>query len=191
MRANYLVVLTLMIMISACSKTTQIIVIDNPTDQKINVLIDQEKSFELNPFETKEILLLSGNHKMTINEKTEKLKILSGNEYLLNPTLSNYILRQVTYASSKPEDKFLQDVYSQLKENNPELEKIPYDTIEIRGFEIEGNLIKTNDLLIKKIWDFSVNKPLPKQMKSVKKGDDIVKIYREEDFIKELVDSNE
>lgn len=177
------------IFFSACTKSSKIILIDNPTDKSINFTIGKEDPIEIKANETKELIVLSGTNKIKIGNVEHKFVIDSRKDYMLNPSLSNYILVQTMYTTDNPKDKALIDTYLKLKQNNPELEKIPHNTIEIKGLEVSGNIKKTNDLLIEKIWEFGVNQTLPKQMKSKKIGDDIVKIYRETEYLNELVKS--
>lgn len=177
-----LAVVLLVISIVSCTKISKTVQIDNPTINKISVKIDKDLLIDIAPKEVKEIFLESGKHKISINDSVYIVYIDSRNDYLLNPSFSNYILTQTTYQSTNNADKPFHDAYQKLKESNPELNKIPYDTIEVKGYTIAGNFLKTNELLIEKIWDYSVNQTQPNVIKSKKIGDEIVKIYREDDF---------
>lgn len=188
-KISYLLIVILLASLS-CTKSSKIVQVDNPTEQAISFVVDKEDPITIEPNETKEVILLSGSHNITINDKNFKIYIDSKKDYLLNPSFSNYVLSQTMYHTDNPKDKAVIEMYKKMKESNPELDKIPFGKIEINEMSISGNLKTTREFLIEKIWDFSVNQPLPKQMKSKKVGDDIVKIYRESDYLKELIETN-
>lgn len=198
---------------TSCTKT-KIVNIDNPTIKPIIFKID-EKNIKVYPLSLINFEIKSGTHTLEFNGKTQTFNIPKEGKFLINPTQSSYILEEVTYGrrnwNYSLEIEKINKARSHFNKNTIEKEErklFLIDTLNIENFTLVGFFRKTNDIVIRNVWDYDVNQKVPNEIlmkinKNFIDDESIidnpimgnvniirnrgkVKLYRYNDFIKEL-----
>lgn len=179
-----LVLYLFFLFLSGCMvKNNQVtILIDNPSSEIVFIAIDQD-IIEVPPNATLEYVLDLGYHSFGDGSNKTSRKIEEGKNYLLNPTLSTYILEEYRYSKSlfgKPDFNVGSPARGS-KNKIPVKSMIIEDTIPIIGAfeELKGQLFIEG-------FDININREVPKTVSA--KGDFIeevfkVKLYRWEEFL--------
>ncbi len=199
------------LIITGC-KEQKIISIDNPTEQIISFEID-DLSLKLNPLSTITYELSSGTHKLRISSEELDFEIPKEGEYLLNPTKNYYFLEEIIYGRenwdysvesekiNKARKKFNNILHEDIEDK-----MFLIDTISAENYKLIGFYKKTNDVVIRDIWDYGINQKVPGKIKKAIGGENVidlpimgqlfimkekgkVKLYRSSDFIKKLDDN--
>ena len=183
---NKLIILMLSIlMLSSCdmpfSKKTKL-VLDNPTDKEINVLINSNE-YTIPSEENLNIKVNYWDHEVTTviddpedEEKTKEIKESfktnekTPNWSIINPTLSDYVVWNTYYSIDKEP---IPDEY---------LERVNIDWIRYEWF-----IKKTDDVLIENSWDYDLDTDEPDQIEVTEWEEDKIlsKIWRAKDFSNE------
>ncbi len=144
------------------------IALDNPTDQLLEVEINQE-SYILSPYQTLSISLGKGRHRLRVLQKDSTYKsyeILRGDEVraLINPTLSSYVIYKRYYGKAVNRD-------SLIRSHQSRVDSILYF----------GELYTTDSLYIKGFY-LNVDQSYPVITKSMDTISAIPKIFRKDQF---------
>ncbi len=197
-------------LISSCLKTPISIEIDNPTNDEINLEIDNQK-ISIKPKTLIKFKTYIGEHNLVYEGKTENFRIYSDeNDYLLNPTKSSYIIGEQFYLPEGIEKidvekiNFMREILNNEGATNRRLMLV--DTISIDSLRLIGFYKKDTTLLLRKIWDYGINEKLPKRIIKKYQNTDTdevinfldkfngrkgkVKLYRKDDFLIELLEKS-
>ncbi len=165
-------IFTLLAFIALLSSCTQkkTLIIDNPTRKPIEVKFEEGHERTVAAKSQERIVITQASTTVYLNgEKVGDVTFDSEDEYLLNPTLSNYYIEEVAYGGG---------MHSTAKgtKNDIVQTKLMFDDIPFEGY-----VRKDNSLLITNVWKYGVDDDLPSlkdnQTPSVKR-----KLYREVDF---------
>lgn len=164
-----LLLLSIVALFSSCSEK-KTLVIDNPTRKPIEVKFEEGLERTVAAKSQERIVITKPSSTVYLNgEKVGEITFDSDNEYILNPTLSNYYIEEIAYGGS---------IHSSPKGNKNDIteQEIKFDDIPYKGY-----VRKDNSLLIANVWKYGVDDDLPSvkqdQSPSIKR-----KIYREIDF---------
>ena len=165
-------ILTLLAFIALFSSCTQkkTLIIDNPTRKVIEVSFEEGLKRTIEAKGQERIVITQPTTTVYLNgNKVGDITFDSDNEYLLNPTLTNYYIEEVTYGGSMHSTP--KGTKNDIVETQLQFDDVPFT----------GYVRKDNSLLISKMWKYGVDDdlPSPKRNKtpSIKR-----KIYREIDF---------
>ena len=192
------------------SKKTINVIIDNPTNNKIEFIIG-ENEIVIEPKTEINYKLPEGNNTLKINNEIKQftLSSIKDKNCLINPTQSIYVLSEALY-QLEGEDIDIKKLINMRKIINNKRGKynklILLDTVDIAGAEIIGFYEKKTDLIIKKNWDIGINEKIPEKLKqsymnasndSSRKLTNMVngytgkiKIYRAVDLLRELLNKH-
>ena len=202
--------LLIIVLFQSCQKKTINVIIDNPTNNKIEFIIG-ENEIVIEPKTEINYKLPEGNNTLKINNEIKQftLSSIKDKNCLINPTQSIYVLSEALY-QLEGEDIDIKKLINMRKIINNKRGKynklILLDTVDIAGAEIIGFYEKKTDLIIKKNWDFGINEKIPKKLKqsymnasndSSRKLTNMVngypgkiKIYRAVDLLRELLNKH-
>lgn len=165
-------IITLLAFIALFSSCTQkkTLIIDNPTRKTIEVSFEEGLKRSIEPKSQERIVITQSTTTVYLNgKKVGDITFDSDNEYLLNPTLTNYYIEEVAYGGSMhstPKGTKNDILETQLK----------FDDVPFKGY-----VRKDKSLLIANVWRYGIDDDLPlikeNQTPSIKR-----KIYREVDF---------
>lgn len=125
-------ILFILITLFSCNQITKPVVVDNSSDKDLLIVLDSKDTIKLKKNEKNEVPIQFGNRKISVNgEELGEIKLESNNEYILNPTKSNYYKKTILFFSS-----------GEAQKNH---EKYSHDTIMINGIEFEGEYEKYID----------------------------------------------
>jgi flagellar biosynthesis regulator FlbT len=137
------IVLTIAILLSACSEVTKSITVDNPTEDEVVFSIDDGEEITIPPKTSKELIVKYGNRKVILNNSEEEIILESDYDYLLNPTKSNYYIETIVYMADHDQERFRKEFGTYMS--------------VVEGSEIEGEFKKIeSQLLIPKTWHFGI-----------------------------------
>lgn len=164
-----LFILSAVILCFSCTEK-KTLTIDNPTRKEIQVKFEEGLERSVPAKSQERIIITKPSTTVYLNgEKVGDITFDGDDEYILNPTLSNYYIEEVAYGGgmhSKPKGN-----KNDITEQTLKFDDIPYT----------GYVRKDNSLLIAKVWKYGVDNELPLakegQSPSIKR-----KIYREIDF---------
>lgn len=165
-------ILTLLIFTALISSCTQkkTLIIDNPSRKAIEVSFEEGLERTVDAKGQERIVITQASTTVYLNgDKVGDITFGDDDEYLLNPTLSNYYIEQVAYGGGMhPAPKGTEKDITEIK--------LEFDDIPFKGY-----VKKDNNLLIANNWKYGVDDDLPSMKKSqtpsVKR-----KLYREVDF---------
>ena len=142
--------------------------LDNPTDKKISVKID-DQSYDIAPGELKHIDSKKGSHKFTgIDGKVVDIEITKPS--MINCTNETYVLQQIEYSTSGTS-------------NNLPKPKV----VEVKGIKYEGNFEVFKDIVVPHDnVNYDVVTPLKEEIEFTGTKNFIIvnKMYRSNDFFK-------
>ncbi|MEO0338703.1 MAG: hypothetical protein AAF242_05765 [Bacteroidota bacterium] len=145
-----------MFVLFACQPVSKTITIDNPSQEKITIVLDDNETIELAAQEAKRVMTKFGKRDISINGgETETIHLKADSDYLLNPTKSTYFVENIYYFFSQS-----------ARESHMRYNK---DTIHIGNVALNGEFRRIeNQLLIPKAWTFGPTED-PKQMVKMRK----------------------
>jgi hypothetical protein len=180
--------------IFSCGEEKYGVTIDNPTKEKLTVDIDGE-IIVLDTMQLKAISLGPGKHTMKLRDSAIDFSIPkyvyhSDNVLLINPTRSAYILEQVDYM--KYGNLLLASEAAEVMKRKMDTlaNRIRFDTIRVMNvMSITGNYKRTDAMFMEDNWDYHINQPVPEKVQGsvMSKERQLVKIYRERDFLFHLM----
>lgn len=171
------------------------VVVDNPTNQEIEVSFENNFSTRIKPFGQKTLKFGMGSATVYNNDvEVGTINIEEKTTYLLNPTLSTYCVEEVgfgalgTFGKRKLEsgmptgmpDKDWEEMQKKRKAG-----QIEFSTIKLDSIDYSGYVYSTKELLIKKNWQYGTIEVIPTEL-SVQTGvlnDSRKKNFRKHDFI--------
>lgn len=170
----------------ACQDSSVLVMADNPTTREIKLKFDNDYGVYIRPSQQEPIYFKPGNAIVYCDgERVGEITIEAGKEYLLNPTLSRYIIEEVGFGAGGAFAQRYGKTNSSPKDKYPK-GQIPLNWAVFDSVEYSGLFIDTNDLLIERIWELGAKQKLDKQVK-VSQGvlyTSKIKIFREYFFIK-------
>lgn len=167
----FLVVITFF----SCFNKTKPVIVDNPTKNDILIVLDSKDTIKLSANEKKEIPIKYGKRKISVNgEDLGEIELKNKNNYILNPTRSNYYGKDILYFSSKRAE----EEYKRYSKN---------DTIIVGGTVFKGRFKKyLGDLLIVNDFDYGLDEQ-PEDFMAFTGGRSKItrldKLYREKDLL--------
>lgn len=152
----------------SCQEEDKKIVIDNPTGAKIKIVID-DLPIQIDPYSEVNIVLKGPKHVLKINSKDEEFKLSEGDDFMLNPTKSTYIIEEVLYGENSWNiDPKITNVFREaknsLRKRDNQKKLMLMDTIQVEQYKLVGLFEKTNSLVIPKSWEFGVLETTPEQI---------------------------
>ena len=177
MKSNYFLALFLgCLSFFSCEVPSKTITIDNPSPEKVVMVLDGIETIEVLAGEAKRVLTRFGKREISINGgEVELIQLRPDLDYLLNPTKSTYYVENIYYFFSKS----ARESYMRYKK----------DTIQVGGMVLNGEFRRIeNQILIPKAWTFGPTE-LPKQAGQVQKRNAsqdyhmTQKLYREQDLV--------
>lgn len=179
MKSNYFLALLLgSLSFFSCEVPSKTITIDNPSAEKLVVVLDGIETIEVLAGEAKRVLTKFGKREISVNGgEAQAIQLKPDLDYLLNPTQSTYYVENIYYFFSKSARE------SHLRYNKTK------DTIQVGGMVLNGEFRRIkNQILIPKAWTFGPTE-MPKQAVQVQKRNAsqdyhmTQKLYREQDLV--------
>ncbi len=173
MKSQLLLFLVLITLFS-CMNVTKPVVVDNPTDSEVLIVLDSKDTIKLQANEKKEIPVKYGKRKISVNgEDLGVIELKNKNDYVLNPTRSNYYKKTILYFSSNRAE----EEYKKYSKD---------DTIIVEGMVFKGRFKKYHgDLLIVNDFDYGLDEQ-PDDFMAFTGGRSTItrlyKLYREKDL---------
>lgn len=170
-----------------CGEKVSRVVIDNPSDENIRVGFSNGFETEIEAGRSQTIQFKNTSSVVYLNgTELDSISVVIGEEYILNPTQSNYYIEAVGYSAQHSDPRGLEIKMNEAIQNaKSEDEKIDANLIMIDSMLYMGYVKETNDILIRKFWDYDLKDYVPGQIEV--KYDALTirkKIYRESDFLR-------
>jgi len=168
-----------LLLLTSCQPNKEV-VIDNPSDEKITIKLDDTEVINLEPWETKIANLKFGKRQISVNDQpNEEIYLDKAHDYLLNPNKETYYIEKAKYFASKRHEK------EYLENHYPEKS-------EVEGIEVSGEYIKIeNQMLIKKIWQFGLEKDKTSYVQLSSRASKgyrtVTKIHRKKDLTEKIM----
>ncbi len=153
-------------LLTSCGSDMVDLAIDNPTDFPVYLKVDTLE-VEVPPKEVVWVEMGKGEHTITLsNDSIIKYNYIPG-VYMINPTLSQYLLTETVYGSS---------IYA-------DMTSLPNKIVDFYGIELEGPYEVYSDVIVAATWDYGPREPLP----------DMIEMDEGESYaiMKKLVDIND
>ena len=172
----YLVIASYFIV--SCNLISHDVLIDNPSNDKIQVHIDDE-NFILSPKSSIEINITHGVHQISIYSDSSTKAIKSWKDCAIKKSGILNICN-VEY--------IIENNYFRNKENVNSID-IENKSIDIDAYTYHGDIIKTDSsqLFIEKTWDKGLNEELLNIEKVNPFNKTLIKIYRKEEFVNDFL----
>lgn len=172
---NALILLLALCIVSCGDKMTRV-EFDNPSAKEVMVELDDGQAFAVEAGKSMEIVVKQGPLGVKIDGKDES--ITAKKTYnLVSLTKGSYILEELQYGAG-PNSIVMSH-------------KLPLDTVNVMGIPIPGHYKKVEGkLVILDKWDVGLDETPPQSIEvdSYSSGSALVKINRESDFIKRLLE---
>lgn len=153
-------------LLTSCGSDMVDLAIDNPTDFPVYLKVDTLE-VEVPPKEVVWVEMGPGEHTITLsNDSIIKYTFYSG-MYMINPTLSQYLLTETVYGSS---------IYANMS-------SLPNKLVDFYGIELEGPYEVYSDVIVAANWDYGPREALP-EMIEMDEGENYA-------IMKKLVDIND
>lgn len=164
------------IFLTSCGSNGVDLAIDNPTDFSIEVVVDTLRVV----VPSKEVVWVEmgkGEHQITLENDSIIKHNFTEPVYMINPTLSEYLLSDEYYG---PE--MYQDSYPAA---------IPNKEVVFLGIPMEGNYDVVSDVINKVTWDYGPREALPEMVEvdADEAYTSLVKAYDAKEFIELMMSS--
>jgi len=184
---HFLIFIFTVMVLSSCEEKKISVVLDNPTREEIKVSFENDFFAYIKPYAQRKLSFTAGEHQVYLDDKlVGTFNIEQDDEYVLNPTQSDYYIEEVGFGVTGMLGK------RNLESNNKELkeinEKSPFQltSVMVDSMNYAGFVIKTNDIAIKRIWQFGIKEKLDDeiQVSQYVTNDSRTKIFRKSAFVK-------
>jgi len=160
--------ITLALLMSSCGSGLISVAIDNPTDEYVVVTIDT-LTVEVPPYEVAWVDMGKGEHTVNFMNDSTVTYDFQQELYMLNPTLSEYLLYEEVYGSGNM-------AFTPTS-------GMPTKTVTFLGMEIEGQYDVVNGLISPVRWEYGPRESTPEMIEM-----DADESYA---FVTKLADANE
>lgn len=131
----------------SCQQPTKKVLIDNPSEEKITIVIDEIRTYNLEAHQSREIEIKFGKRSLKVNNNEPvEIYLDRKKDYMINPLNETYYIEDVMFfISDQAREEYMR--------YNPPTSKI--EGVEVNGQfkKIEGNF------LIEKSWKFGPDDP--------------------------------
>lgn len=176
---KYSTLFVLFLLVVSCSNSVDL-AIDNPTDLPINIKVDSLE-VEIPAKEVVWVEMGKGEHQVTFGNDSIVKYNFDQSVYMVNPTLSEYLLTEEYYGSN---------AYYQTYELTA---KMSEKSVTYMGIEFEGNYEVVKSLLNPVTWDYGPRENLP-EVVQVEDGENytvLKKLLDPQEFIQMIQESQE
>lgn len=153
----------------SCSSNNVDLAIDNPTDMSIIVKVDT-LTVEIPANEVVWVEMGKGEHTITLEDGSVTKFNFTEAAYMLNPTKSEYLKFEEFFGSAA-----YQNMYTH---------RIPSQTVNFYGMELEGNYEVIKDLINPITWEYGPREELPSMIETEENYEVMLKLMDVNEFIK-------
>ena len=171
-------------LLSSCGPSKAKVVVDNPTGKAVELSFDNGYKKSIAPYKSEIISFDNEVAKLSVdNQEVGEIFLSPGQEYILNPTYSTYVIEKIMYGDNAM-SQMLEEMLAE-KEGKASSSPLPMKSIKVDTHDYFGYVKTTNALLIDRIWDLGTKESVPAQIEvdSYNETASLVKIFTERDFI--------
>lgn len=171
-------------LLSSCGSSKAKVSVDNPTGKTVELSFDNGFTKSVGPYKTEVISFDNMNAKLSVDgQEVGELFMSPGQEYVLNPTFSTYIIEKIMYGEGAM-SAMIEEMMAE-KEGKVNTDPLPLNSIKVDTHEYFGYVQTTNALLIDRFWDLGMTKPVPNQIEVSEYNQTaaLIKLFREKEFI--------
>ena len=178
MKIQFFIVLIAAFFMS-CSSNVDIVV-DNPSDAVVIVVIDS-LILEVPEQEVVRIKLDKGIHTISLEGKDDIIFDFTEKAYLLNPTMSEYLLIKEFYGSESSYQEYENESMDSLRK------------VTFLGMELEGDYKVIKDLINPVTWEIGPREPLPEvvEVESTRSYTTVTKLMSTQEFLSQVIEAKE
>jgi len=153
-------------LLTSCGSNMVDLAIDNPTNFPVYLKVDTLE-VEVPPKEVVWVEMGKGEHTITLSNDSVIKFNFTTDVYMINPTLSQYLLTETVYGSS---------IYASMT-------SLPNKLVDFYGIELEGPYEVYSDVIVAVNWEYGPREALP----------DMIEMDDGENYaiVKKLVDIND
>lgn len=185
LKSNYFILFILIAgLLSSCGPSKAKVIVDNPTGKAVMVSFDNGYNKTIGPYKSEVISFENEVAKMSVdNQDVGEIFLSPGQEYILNPTYSTYVIEKIMYGENVMA-QMLEEMLAE-KEGKTSTDPLPMKQIKVDTHDYFGYVQTTNALLIDRFWDLGLKEKVPNQIEvsSYDQSASIIKVFNERDFI--------
>lgn len=185
LKSNLFFLLLIAGLLSSCGSNKAKVVVDNPTKDPVILSFDNGFKKTVGAYKTEVIQFDNMNAMLSVNgQEVGELFMSPGQEYLLNPTFSTYVVEKIMYGEGAM-SAMLQEMMAE-KEGKASSDMLPLNSIKVDTHEYFGYVKTTNALLTDRYWELDITKPVPNQIEvgAYDQTASLTKLFRDYEFIR-------
>lgn len=182
---HFFLLLIIASLLSSCGSSKAKVIVDNPTKDPVIISFDNGFKKTVGAYKTEMIQFDNMNAKLSVNgQDVGEIFLSPGQEYLLNPTFSTYVIEKIMYGEGAM-SAMLQEMMAE-KEGKASTDMLPLNSVKVDTHDYFGYVKTTNALLTDRYWDLDITKPVPNQIEvsEYDQSASLTKLFRDYEFIR-------